>query len=103
MIYGNNFICNLAIYTYIRDTSTDGKSLYVYVIRLSRGFNVFGITSSDARLQVTNRLVSSQTHFSGHIPYAVCIRTPLPIHSNMKIEESILVLDTLTRTFLHYI
>ena len=77
--------------------------MYVYVIRFSRGFNVFGMTSSDARLQVTNRLVSSQTHFSGHIPYAVGIRTPLPIHSNMKIEESILELNALATTLLHII
>ena len=79
-------------YTYINETSTDGKSLYVYVIRLSRGFSVFGITSRDARLHVTNRLVSSQTHFSGHIPYTPDIRAVLPAHINKKTTKSIVLI-----------
>ena len=72
-------------FTYIRETSTDGKSLNLYIIVWSLGLRVFGITSSDARIHVTIKFVSSQTHFSGHIPNTEGIIILLPININKTI------------------
>lgn len=54
---------------YLRETSTVGKLLYLYVIVLNLGLRVFGMTSNPALMQVTTRFTSSQVHFSGHIAW----------------------------------